>query len=90
MKTCWNASSDIIEYIFGVYKNRKSVNPLDGVTPFTLFLPLYTRIGANDIIISFDFKNSFESVFMSSIDECKKNNLSENIVYKRIQKLKIA
>jgi hypothetical protein len=89
-KTCWNASSDIIESIFGVYKNRKSPNPLHGVTTFVLLLPLHTRIGTNGKMGSFDFKNSLESVFMSDIERWKKEKLTENLVYKRIEKLKAA
>jgi len=89
-KTRWNASSDIIESIFGVYKNRKSPNPLHGITPFVLFLPLYTRIGTKDDMVPFDFKSSLESVFMSDIDDWKKDKLPENLVRKRIKTLKVA
>jgi hypothetical protein len=89
-KTCWNASSDIIESIFGVYKNRKSPNSLHGITPFVLFLPLYTRIGAKDDIVHFDFKNSLESVFMADINDWRKEKLPENLVYKRIKTLNVA
>jgi hypothetical protein len=89
-KTRWNASSDIIESIFGVYKDRKSDNPLHGITSFVLFLPLYTRLGAKDNIVPFDFKSSLESVFMSDIDDWKKEKLPENLVYKRIKTLRVA
>jgi hypothetical protein len=89
-KTCWNASSDIIESIFGVYKKRKPPNPLHGVTAFALLLPLHTRIGAKGKVINFDFKNSLESVFMSDIEQWKKEKLTENQVYKRIKKLNAA
>jgi hypothetical protein len=89
-KTCWNASSDIVESIFGVYKNRKSPNPLHGITPFVLFLPLYSRIGTKKSVIPFNFKHSLESVFMSDISDWKKKNLPENMVYKRIKTLSVA
>jgi len=88
--SCWNASSDIVESIFGVYKSRKSPNQLHGVTPFALFLPLYARIGSKNGIVSFDFKSSLESVFMSDIDVWKRNKLSENMAYKRTEMLKAA
>jgi hypothetical protein len=88
--SCWNASSDIVESIFGVYKSRKSPNLLHGITPFALFLPLHARIGSKNGIVSFDFKSSLESVFMSDIDAWKKDKLSENMVYKRIKMLKAA
>jgi len=89
-RSCWNASSDIVESIFGIYKRRKSPNPLHGITPFVLFLPLHTRIGAKNSVVSFDFKHSLESVFMSDIDDWKKEKLNENQVYKRMKTLKIA
>jgi len=89
-KICWNASSDVIESIFGVYKDRKSPNPLHGVTPFILLLPLHTRIGTKDSIVPFDFKHSLESVFMRDIDVWKKENLFENQVYKRTKTLNSA
>jgi hypothetical protein len=89
-KTCWNASSDIIESFFGVYKDRKSPNSLHGITPFVLFLPLHTRIGTKNSVVPFDFKNSLESVFMSDIDNWKKEKLPENLVCKRIKTLNVA
>ena len=89
-KICWNASSDVIESIFGVYKDRKSPNPLHGVTPFILLLPLHTRIGTKDNMVPFDFKHRLESVFMRDIDVWKKENLFENQVYKRTKTLNSA
>jgi len=81
---------DIVESLFGVYKNKKSVNPLHGVTPFVLFLPLHTRIGAKDHIVHFNFKHSLESVFISDINDWRKEKLPENLVYKRIKTLNAA
>jgi hypothetical protein len=89
-KSCWNASSDVLESIFGVYKSRKSPNSLYGVTSYILFLPLHTRIGTKEKIIDFDFKHSLESVFMREIEQWKRENLSENQVSKRVEKLKAA
>ena len=45
---CWNASSDVIESLFGIYKAKKSPNPLHGVTPFVLLLPLHVRIHSSE------------------------------------------
>ena len=89
--TSWNASSDVIESIFGVYKARKAANPLHGVTPFVLLLPLHTRICTKEgIIFPFDFKNSLESVFMSDIKDWRDDKLADNLVYKRIKTLHAA
>ena len=87
---CWNASSDVIESLFGVLKDRKSPNSLNGVTPFIFLLPLYTRMKNKKKRISFDFKQSLESVFMSDIDNWRKEQLLENQVSKRIKKLNAA
>lgn len=38
-----NISSDIIESHFGIFKMKMSPNKLYGITPFLLFLPLYTK-----------------------------------------------
>jgi hypothetical protein len=88
--TCWHASSDVVESMFGVYKDRKSPNPLHGVTPLIFLLPLHTRIGTKDGMLFFDFKHGLESVFMREIEVWRKENLLENQVNKRIKKLKIA
>jgi hypothetical protein len=88
--TRWNASSDIIESLFGVYKSKKSPNPLHGVTSFVLMLPLHTRIRTKNGTSHFDFKSSLETVFMSDIEQWKKEKLFENQVYKRIRKLNAA
>jgi hypothetical protein len=64
-KTCRNASSDVIESVFGLYKSKKTPNPLHGVTPFVLLLPLRTRTGAAEKAARFDFRSALESVFMS-------------------------
>ena len=78
-ETCWNASSDIIESVSGVYKNKKSPDPLNGVTSFVLLLPLHTRIGTKVKVGDFDFRSSLESVFMSDIgciSNCRFSNFS--------------
>jgi hypothetical protein len=86
----WNASSDVLESLFGVFKDRKSPNPLHGVTPFVLLLPLYARISNKKETVNFDFKQSLESVFLSEIEDWRKEKLLENQVSMRIKKLKAA
>lgn len=86
----WNISSDVIESLFGVYKDRKSPNSLYGMTAFSLFLPIYTRIRAEKKSTKFDFKRALEHTFMSDIEQWRKINLIENQVTKRINMLKSA
>lgn len=85
--TANNNSSDIIESIFGKYKARKSPNKLNGVTPFILFLPLYTKLGKN-AKNKFDFKAALEDTRMKQINDWKKENLTPNLVQMRINCLK--
>jgi len=86
-KSVWHISSDIIESIFGVYKERKSPNPLNGVTPYVLMLPLLTKSNPESGCFRVDFKNALESVFLRDIEKWEQDNLSENLVVKRRNKL---
>jgi hypothetical protein len=87
IKTCWNASSDIIESTFGKYKFRRSKNPLNGVTSYVLFLPLLTKTGAGDKPSQVNFKASLEKVFIKDLTDRSKNNLIENLAVKRRHKM---
>ena len=78
-ETVWNASSDIIESFFGVYKSRRSPDPLVGVTPHILLLPVLTRIEDGKI----DFKAALEGVFLKDVKAWGAANLSENQAIKR-------
>jgi len=90
-RVCWNASSDVIESVFGVFKDRKSPNSLHGVTTFIFLLPLHTRIGTkDDSMVPFDYKHSLESVFMREIRDWEKKNLFENQVSRRTKILNSA
>jgi SAM-dependent methyltransferase len=89
-ESVWHISSDIIETIFGVYKERKSPNKLNGVTSYVLMLPLLTKSNPESNCCSIDFKKSLESVFLRDIDTWEKDKLSENLVVKRRRKLKVA
>jgi hypothetical protein len=85
----WNASSDVIESLFGTYKARKASNKLYGVTSFVLILPLKTRINSMNTD-SLDFKKSLESVSLAQIKTWEKETLTENLVTKRNKALKYA
>ena len=86
----WHISSDILESIFGVYKERKSLNRLNGVTSHVLMLPLLTKSCPEKGSISVDFKEALERVFLRDIDQWTIDNLSENLAVKRQQKLNMA
>lgn len=84
----WHASSDILESLFGVYKAKKSPNPLYGVTSLVLLLPLYSRIRPQWGRCGVDFKRSLETVLLSDIAQWARNNLTDNLVVKRNKTLK--
>jgi len=89
-KSVWHISSDIVESIFGVYKERKSPNALNGVTPYVLMLPLLTKSNPDSGSLRIDFKAALEGVFLRDIDKWRKDNLSENLAVKRKNKLNAA
>ncbi len=83
-----NNSSDIIESLFGRYKARKSPNKLNGVTPYILFLPIYTRLAKDSKVKKFDFKATLEDKYMWEIDEWAKDSLSQNLMQLRSKRLR--
>ena len=83
--TAHNNSSDVLESLFGMYKARKSPNKLNGITPFILFAPLYTKLHNSLKNKKFDFKNALEKKRMRHIDVWAKENLSPNLVQLRIK-----
>lgn len=89
-ETSWHASSDIIESIFGKYKDRKSTNSLNGVTRFVLILPLLTKIDLGNRNSTICFKSALESVFLKDLTQWAKDNLTENMAVKRRKILKFA
>lgn len=82
-----NLSSDIIESIFGIFKQKKSPNHLYGVTPFVLFIPAHTAVvGMNDTK-SVDFMRIFSDYHNKDVEGWKTQNLKENWVRTRTKKL---
>jgi len=89
-KTTWHASSDVIESLFGNYKNRKSPNPLNGVTRYVMLLPLLTKINMQTSISTICFKDALESVFLKDLKQWSNDNLTENLTTKRRKVLNAA
>ena len=82
-----NISSDIIESVFGYFKERKSENRLYGVTSFVMILPVHTKLSTLSSARNFDFKGSLERTHLSDIKDWKKDNLPESLVSKRAKVL---
>jgi len=80
-----NNSSDIIESLFGKFKERKSPNKLYGVTSQVLFIPLYTRLHNPKVANDFNFKTVLEEMKMDKIKDWTHKNLTPNLVSKRTE-----
>ena len=85
-----NVSSDIIESLFGGFKERKSPNRMYGVTGFILVMPLETRLstlqGAEDV----DFKAALERNRIVDVKLWERENLPGNLAAKRARVLRQA
>ena len=79
-----NASSDPVESLFGVVKSRMSDDKLAGVTPIILMMPLRLHLSDKDRRINFEFKERLEDGRHRHIKEWTVENLSPNLVVKRI------
>ena len=83
----YNASSDIMESIFGCYKLRKSKNNLAGVTAYALIIPLITKMNDSGKGIDTNFKANLEDVYLRDLYLWKKTNQRKNQAIKYINKL---
>lgn len=79
-----NASSDPVESIFGVVKGRMSDDKLAGVTPIILMMPLRLNLADKGRRVNFNFKQRLEEGRHRHIKEWTNENLSPNLVVKRI------
>lgn len=83
----YNASSDVIESIFGYYKYRMSQNALHGVTTYALILPLITKMKEPNKGLDTNFKSNLKNVYMRDLHQWKKAHLTENQTIKRRERL---
>jgi hypothetical protein len=79
----WHISSDVIESMFGSYKERKSPNRLNGVTKQIFILPLLSRMKSAHGMDNDYFKHCLEHVFLRDLDTWRLGHLSENRTVKR-------
>lgn len=86
-----NNSSDIIESVFGTYKARKSTNKLHGVTTSILLIPARTQLMIKHKEGErYRFKERLERIYLKDVDNWASENLSPNLVTKRMKTLKNA
>jgi hypothetical protein len=58
----WHNSSDVLESLFGMYKERKAANTLHGVTPFVLLLSLFAWVDQVGNHINLDCKAALQAL----------------------------
>ena len=78
-----NASSDSIESLFGVTKNKMSDNKLVGVTPIILLMPLRVHFADKEKRTNFNIKVRMEQGRHRHIKEWTSENLTPNLVVER-------
>lgn len=76
-------SSDLIESLFGYFKERKSPNRMYGVTGFILVLPLHNRLSMLESAGTFDFKAALEHNSIADVKAWERKTLTENLAAKR-------
>jgi hypothetical protein len=86
--TIWHASSDVLESLFGKYKQIASPNKLNGVTPFVLSLCIYTNFDEHSKDMANQIKFALENVLVADLNTWKRDNLIDNQVVRRVKTLK--
>lgn len=79
----WNASSDVIESLFGKYKYKAASNPLNGITPLVLSLCVYTDMNDDQQQLHENVKRALETISMPKLTAWKQENLCENQLVRR-------
>lgn len=85
-----NMSSDIIESLFGGFKERKSPNRMYGVTGFILVMPLETQLCTLQRAAKVDFKAALERNRIADVKAWERDNLPGNLAAKRAHVLRPA
>jgi hypothetical protein len=81
--TLWHASSDVIESLFGKYKQRAASNKLNGVTSLVLSLGLYSQFQEPNDQIKENTKKALQEVSMADLRTWKQAYLIKNQVVRR-------
>lgn len=75
---CFHACSDIIESMFGTYKEKVSQNPLIGLSLLSLEIPLWGKDKKAAPV-----KKALEDIFMADLDQWRKNKNNDNQALRR-------
>jgi len=85
-----NISSDIIESVFGYYKDRMCSNKDNGFTSFVLLIPLHLMLSDFDECEKFSACGTIGKTTLNDVKKWRSDNLRPNIVSKRKNTLKTA
>jgi hypothetical protein len=86
--TIWHASSDVIESMFGKFKQRAATNKLNGVTSLVLSLGLYGQFQNPNNEMKDKIKGALQDVSMADLHTWKQQYLIQNQVVRRRKTLK--
>ncbi|MFQ5561756.1 MAG: hypothetical protein ACE5FU_14400 [Nitrospinota bacterium] len=78
----YNVSSEIIESMFGVYKEKISENPLAGITLVSLELPLHCMTEKD---IKQETKEALEGIFTTDLKNWVASHAADNQLVKRLK-----
>jgi len=82
-----NNSSDIIESMFGIFKFMQSPNKLNGVTTLVLHLPVMLALKESPDSKNYNINVRLKRTRLKDVTQWRDENLSENLVTKRINTL---
>lgn len=85
-----NLASDVIESMFGTYKDRISPNHLYGVTSFVLFIPVHARLVNDTASKTLEVEELFPTETLADTRKWRNENLLTNWVARRSQILRQA
>ena len=85
-----NLASDVIESMFGTYKDRISPNHLYGVTSFVLFIPVHARLVNDTASKTLEVEELFPTETLADTCKWRDENLLTNWVARRSQILRQA
>lgn len=87
--TIWHASSDVIESLFGKFKQRAATNKLNGVTSLVLSLGLYGQFQNQNDQMENKIKKALQDVSMADLSTWKQHYLIQNQVVRRKKMFKM-
>lgn len=86
-KASHNISSDIIESVFGLYKGRRSVNKMHGITSLALTIPLFPYKADRQAWNHISLRHLYSNTTINDVRAWKKDNIPASPYSIRQEKL---